>query len=306
MDGIRLVDVTERAAQAIEGQDWLAPLEDRLQRAVGAAFRRGGAAGRRVRDFLHGTWLGHPLHPVLTDVPVGSWTAAAVLDIASVVGDGRAPTTRARGADAAIAVGLAGAVAAAVAGMTDWQHTGGAARRTGLVHALLNSAALAMYAGSLALRRSGRRPAGRGVALAGFGVMLASAYLGGRLVYHDRVGVDHAERDGGPDGFTPALRDGELVEGVPRRVEVDGVRIVLVRRGARVHALGEVCSHLGGPLAEGTVDGDTITCPWHGSTFALADGRVRCGPATMPQPRFEARVRDGYVELRRAPAAAAA
>jgi len=306
MHGIRLADVTERAVQAIERQQWLAPAEDRLQRAVGAAFASGGAVGQRVKDFLHGTWLGHPLHPVLTDVPVGAWTVAAVLDVAEAAGNGRSWAPPARRADQAIAVGVVGAVAAAVAGMTDWQHTAGSPRRTGLVHAVLNSVALGMYAGSLALRRRGRRPAGRGLALAGFGVMLASAYLGGRLVYHDRIGVDHAERDAGPDKFTRALPAGDLADGRPRRVEVSGVRVVLVRRGGRVDALGEVCTHLGGPLAEGTVEGGALACPWHGSTFALEDGRVLCGPATMPQPRFEARVRDGYVEVRRAPEAALA
>jgi nitrite reductase/ring-hydroxylating ferredoxin subunit len=174
------------------------------------------------------------------------------------------------------------------------------------VHALLNSAALGLYVGSLALRRRGRRPAGRGLALAGFGVVLASAYLGGRLVYHDRVGVDHAERDAGAEGFTRALPEGDLAEGVPKRAEVGGVRVVLVRRGAHIFALGDVCSHLGGPLSEGTVEKGAITCPWHDSTFALEDGRVLCGPATMPQPRLEARVRNGYVEVRRLPEAALA
>ena len=306
MDGIRLAEPGEHVAQAIERQEWLAPAEDRLQRAVSAAFRAGGTLGQRVKDFLHGTWLGHPLHPVLTDIPIGAWTVAAVLDVAEATGGGHRWDPPSGRADAAIAVGVAGAVAAAAAGITDWQHTSGRPRRTGLVHALLNSAALGLYLGSLALRRQGHRPAGRGLALAGFGVMLASAYLGGRLVYHDRVGVDHAERDTRTEGFTRALAEGELAEGVPRRVEVGGVRVVLVRRGVHVRALGDVCSHLGGPLSEGTVQGEAITCPWHGSTFALEDGRVLAGPATMPQPRFEARVRNGYVEVRRLPEAALA
>lgn len=304
MNGIRFADLTERTVQTIERQHWLTPAEDALQRVVSAAFSGGGTFGRRVKDFLHGTWLGHPLHPVLTDVPVGAWTAAAVLDVAEAAGNGQASPTRR--ADDAIAVGVVGAVAAALAGLTDWQHTGGAARRTGLVHAVLNSVALGMYVGSLALRRRGRRPAGRRLAFAGFGVMLASAYLGGRLVYHDRVGVDHAEREAGPADFVRALPVAELAEGTPRRVEVAGVRVVLVRRESRVHALGEVCAHLGGPLADGAVQDGSLACPWHGSTFALEDGRVLSGPATLPQPRFEVRVRDGYVEVRRVPAPALA
>jgi nitrite reductase/ring-hydroxylating ferredoxin subunit/uncharacterized membrane protein len=306
MDGIGRLALTERAVQAIERQHWLAPLEERLQRAVSAAFRSGGAVGRRAKDVLHGTWLGHPLHSVLTDIPVGAWTAAAVFDLAEATGHRHAWAPGARRADDAIAVGVVGAVAAALAGMTDWAHASGPPRRTGLVHAWLNSVALGLYGGSLVLRRRGRRPAGRGLALAGFGVMLASAYLGGRLVYHDRIGVDHAERDAGPEDFTRALPVSELVEATPRRVDVAGVRIVLVRQGPRVDALGEACAHLGGPLAEGTVHGNALTCPWHGSTFGLEDGCVRAGPATMPQPRFETRVRGGYIEVRRVPAAALA
>lgn len=304
MNGIRLAELAERAVQVIERQHWLALAEHRLQRIVGASFR--GVTGQRVKDFLHGTWLGHPLHPVLTDVPVGAWTAAAVFDVAETAGHGRSWAPPAGRADDAIAVGVAGAVVAALAGLTDWQHTAGAPRRTGLVHAALNSVALGMYVGSLVLRRRGRRPAGRRLALAGFGVMLASAYLGGRLVYHDRIGVDHADRNTGPETFTRVLSLDDLTEGMPRRVEVAGVTMVLIRRGSRIHALGEACAHLGGPLADGVVHEDSVTCPWHGSTFALEDGRVLSGPATMPQPRFETRVRDGYVEVRRSGAAALA
>jgi nitrite reductase/ring-hydroxylating ferredoxin subunit len=138
-------------------------------------------------------------------------------------------------------------------------------------------------------------------------VLLASAYLGGRLVYQHRIGVDHADRRR-PEGFTRAVRADELREGQPRRAEVEGVAIVLVRRGDRIHALGERCSHLGGPLSEGHVQDGSIVCPWHGSRFALEDGRVLDGPATIPQPCLETRVREGYVEVRRreAPAGAAA
>jgi nitrite reductase/ring-hydroxylating ferredoxin subunit/uncharacterized membrane protein len=289
--------IGERAALAIERQERLQRLEERLQRSVSAAFRAAGAGGRAVKNLLHGTWLGHPLHPVLTDVPIGAWTAALALDAADTAAGGRRDGFR-RGADGAIRVGIAGAVAAALAGLTDWQHTGGPARRAGLAHAALNTAALALYTGSLVLRRRRARRAGRGLAGAGFGVLLASAYLGGRLVYHHRVGVDHADREG-VEGFARALRESDLLDGQPRRAEVEGVRIVLVRRDGRIHALGERCSHLGGPLAEGEVRGDGLVCPWHGSRFALTDGRVLDGPATMPQPCFETRVRDGYVEVRR-------
>jgi nitrite reductase/ring-hydroxylating ferredoxin subunit/uncharacterized membrane protein len=303
MSDARLAGLAESAAQGIERQEWMAPLEERLQRAVTGAFAAGGTAGRAVKNFLHGTWLGHPLHPVLTDVPIGAWTTALVFDALDAGSHGWPwQRTVRRGADDAILVGIVGALGAAVAGVTDWQHTDGKARRTGLAHAMLNTIALGLYAGSLLMRRRGARGAGRTLAGAGFGVMLASAYLGGRLIYREHIGVDHAQREE-PEGYLRALRESELREGQPVRAELNGLRVVVVRRGGRVYALGERCSHLGGPLAEGQLQEESIVCPWHGSRFGLEDGRVLDGPATMPQPCLETRVRDGFVEVRRRPEA---
>ena len=301
MSDARLSGLAESAARGIERQEWMAPVEDALQRAVAAAFKAGGNAGRAVKNFLHGTWLGHPLHPALTDVPLGAWTTALVFDTLDAGSRGWPWQTAARRrADDAILVGIVGAVGAALAGLTDWQHTDGKARRTGLAHAALNTAALGLYTTSLVARRRGSRGAGRSLAVAGFGMVMASAWLGGRLVYRERVGVDHAQREE-PEGFLRALRESELREGQPVRAEINGLRVVLIKRNGRVYAIGERCSHLGGPLAEGEVRDDSIVCPWHGSRFALADGRVLDGPATMPQPCFETRVRDGFVEVRRRP-----
>lgn len=292
-----LAKVGEQAIAAIERQERLDGLADRLQGLVRGALAAAGPAQRSVKNFLHGTWLGHPLHVVLTDVPVGAWTAALVMDL---LDDGRRPSRQATGADTAVAVGIAGAVMAAAPGLADWHHTSGVARRSGLVHGLLNTAALALYTGSLLMRRRGRRTAGRGLSGLGYVLVMASAYIGGHLVYRLRMGVDHSTDGAGPTEFVPVLRVDELAEGQPRRVLVDGRPVVIVRRGARVAALAEVCSHLGGPLAEGRVDGETITCPWHGSRFSLDDGSVVEGPATMPQPLYEARVHQGRIEIRRA------
>ena len=303
MSDARLAGLAESAAQGIERQEWMAPVEDALQRAVAAAFKAGGVAGQAVKNFLHGTWLGHPLHPVLTDVPIGAWTTALVFDTLEAGSRGWPwQQTARRRADDAILVGIVGAVGAALAGLTDWQHTDGKARRTGLAHAALNTVALGLYTGSLVMRRRGSRGTGRSLAAAGFGVLIASAWLGGRLVYRERIGIDHAQREE-PEGFGRALRESELREGQPVRADVNGLRVVLVKRTGRVYAIGERCSHLGGPLAEGEVRDDSIVCPWHGSRFALEDGRVLDGPATMPQPCFETRVRDGFVEVRRRPEA---
>lgn len=282
----------EAAIETVERQQWLDAVATPLQTMIVAAFAAGGEAGRRTRDFLHGTWLGHPLHPLLTDVPLGAWTTALLLD---VIGTKRRGLSRA--ADAAIGVGLAGGVGAAVTGLTDWQHTSEGDRRVGLTHGLLNTAAMALYATALILRRRGARTSGGAVAGVGFLAAASAAYLGGSLVYRKRAGVDHAARPSGGD-FVSVMRDTELVEGQPRRVEAEGISIVLVRRGTQVYALGDACAHLGGPLSEGRLDGHGIRCPWHGSLFGLDDGRVLEGPSTYPQPCFDVRIRAEHIEVR--------
>jgi nitrite reductase/ring-hydroxylating ferredoxin subunit/uncharacterized membrane protein len=285
--------VGEAAIEVIERQHWLDAIGTRLQKAVTAAFSAGGESGRRVRDFLHGTWLGHPLHPVLTDIPIGAWTSALVLDAMATERN-----RLGRAADAAIAVGLAGAAGAAVTGLTDWQHTADEDRRVGLSHGMLNVGATALYVTALSLRRGGARDLGRVVAGAGFVVAMTAAYLGGNLVYRKRLGVDRAERPEAWTDFVAVMRDDQLEEGRPRRLEAKGVSIALVRRQGRVYAIGDRCAHMGGPLSEGAVEGDALRCPWHGSLFALEDGRVLEGPSTYPQPCFETRVRAGQIEVR--------
>ena len=281
--------------EVVDQQRWLDPVGDALQRAVAGAYAAGGPTGQQIKDFLHGVWLGHPLHPVLTDVPLGAWTVALVLDALEGLSgrDELAP-----GADAAVAVGLAGAAAAAVAGVTDWEHTDGAARREGLVHGLMNVGITLLYTVSLVERRHGARGAGRNLAALGYGASMVSAYIGGHLIYERRIGVDHSADQTPPHDFTRVLAAAELPNGEPRRVDVDGMPIMVVRRGRHIYALAETCSHLGGPLAEGRIEDDSVVCPWHGSRFALQDGRVLNGPSTFPQPTLETRVRNGQVEVR--------
>jgi nitrite reductase/ring-hydroxylating ferredoxin subunit/uncharacterized membrane protein len=291
--GGQLQRLGEAAVERVERSDWFEPLAERLQRAVIAVYEAGGSTGRRIRDVLHGTWLGHPLHPVLTDIPLGAWTVAAGLDLMSGNGGRR----RDRAAEAAIGIGLIGAAGAAVTGMTDWQHTAAEERRVGLVHGLLNTTAAALYATSLALRRRGDRATGRTIAGVGFAIAIGAAYLGGHLVYRRRIGVDHAPRPEWDD-FVAALPEPELEPSTPRRVDVRGVSIVLVRRAGHTYALADQCAHLGGPLSEGEVDDVSIRCPWHGSRFALDDGRTLEGPSTFSQTCFETRVRNGQIEVR--------
>jgi nitrite reductase/ring-hydroxylating ferredoxin subunit/uncharacterized membrane protein len=275
------------AVELIEQQEWLQPLEDGLQQAVRASYEAMGEAGPPVRDFLHGTWLGHPLHAALTDVPVGAWSAAAVLDMAGNPA-----------ADSAIRIGLGGAALAALAGLTDWHATDGKARRIGLVHGMLNVTAVGLYLASLATRSGGNRASGRALGYAGFLVALASSYLGGKLVYSQRVGVTHTPPPEGPEDFFHVLAESDLPENELRRVEVEGTRVLLVRRSGRVHAIAEVCAHLGGPLAEGKLEGEIVECPWHGSRYSILDGSVVAGPSVHPQPCYETRVRDGQIEVR--------
>ncbi|MGH7930947.1 MAG: Rieske 2Fe-2S domain-containing protein [Candidatus Binatia bacterium] len=288
---------TNLPVEVIKKQDWLEPIADRLQPTVAAALDSGGVLGPQVGKFLHGTWLGHPLHVVLTDVPLGSWTVAAVLDVLEEKTGSRAIG---RGADIAIKVGLVGAAAAAMTGLADWSKIGGGQpRRVGLVHGLLNVTATACYITSLCFRRSRSRRAGREMAWLGFGISSVSAYLGGHLVYKEQIGVDHTSNFSPPEEFVAVLAEAELGENQLWRVEANGMPVLLVRRGERIYAIAETCSHLGGPLSEGKLGDGTVQCPWHGSRFSLEDGRVIEGPSVHAQPVLEVRVREGQIEVRR-------
>lgn len=279
----------------IDEQNWLEPASDVVQRAANKSLT-GGSLRRRIDDILNGTWFGHPLHPAVTDIPTGAWTVALALDGVEVLA-GRAEFIP--GADAAVAIGVVGAVGSALTGLAQWQYTDSRSRRIGLAHALLNTGALTLYTTSMVLRARGKRGAGHLTALLGYTITAASAYLGGDLSFGERVGVNHATEQELPAEYTPALRVSELPENTLKRVEVQGVPVLLVRQGETIYALDEVCSHLGGPLAEGQLDGCSVICPWHSSRFALDDGRVLAGPATFRQPHFGTRVRDGQIEVRR-------
>jgi len=257
----------------IERQEWLKPIEEGLQNIIHKIFRFKG--GRQTKNFLHGTWLGHPLHVILTDVPIGAWTAAIAFDALDSM------SSRAQyrfAADAAVALGLVGAAGAAATGLTDWQDIDPPARRIGLVHGLLNVGSVALFGSSLWARRKGSRVSGRGLAALGYAVSVMAAQLGGNLVYEQKIGVDHTSPEKLPDQFTAVLSESDLIDGTPVRADYNGTPILLVRRGARTYALAETCSHLGGPLSEGRLDGDIIQCPWHGSRFSIRDGHVVDGP----------------------------
>jgi nitrite reductase/ring-hydroxylating ferredoxin subunit/uncharacterized membrane protein len=280
---------------ALSRQSWLDTYGEQLQHLTTGSFTALGPQARRIRNLLHGTWLGHPLHPVLTDVAIGGWTLVVAFDF---LDEATEHEDLATGADLALKLGILGALGSAVTGANDWQHTDGRSRRLGVAHALLNAATTALFTASLVARLRGSRGAGRWLARLGIGVCTAAAHVGGHLVYGEQVGVNHAAGLSAPEDFTPVLPNGELADNAPHLAEVAGTRVVLVRSGGRIYALAEVCSHLGGPLAEGQIVGNGIVCPWHGSRFALTDGRVLDGPATFSAPCFETRVLDGMIEIR--------
>ena len=282
------------ALSALTDQPALDALAEPLSRAVRGAYESAGDAGRRAKNAMHGVWLGHPLHPVFTDIPIGAWTTALALDIAAAAGGDRG---LARAADFAIAVGLVGAVGSAATGLTDWSETSGQARRTGLVHGLMNIAATGLFAVSYALRKNGSRAAGQTCSAAGLAVASAAAYLGGSLVYDRRIGVTHADADL-PADFTPAADSASVPEHSMTRAHVGSADVLVARQHGRVCALVHSCTHLGGPLSEGTLKDGSVVCPWHGSEFALNDGHVLNGPATQNQPCLVVRETGGKIEVK--------
>jgi nitrite reductase/ring-hydroxylating ferredoxin subunit/uncharacterized membrane protein len=265
-----------------------------LSKAVRAVYEAAGPGGRQAKNALHGVWLGHPLHPVFTDVPIGAWTTALALDLTANGDAGRR-----RAATFAMGVGLAGAAGAAVTGLTDWSETDGRSRRAGLIHGLLNVTATTLFATAFALRRNNPRGGGRLCAWTGYAIALGAAYLGGDLVYGQRVGVTHADADL-PEDFTPAIESAALKDDTMIRASAGDADVLLARQHGHVCGLVHACAHLGGPLSEGTLKDGSVVCPWHGSEFALEDGRVLNGPATQNQPCLAVRERGGQIEVKAA------
>lgn len=277
-------------------QGWLEPLADFLQKIAAAIYR--GGLGRSLKSFLNGTWLGHPLHPVITDIPIGAWTLAVLFDLVHL--SNRSSAVWVDGATLLVGIGVLAGLAAWVTGYTDWSDTYDRERRFGITHALLMSTALILYIISFFLRL----PAG-GHAFAiilswiGYVLVVAAAYLGGELVFNIGTGVNHHAWPAPPTDWTPALRESMLLEGKPVKADVDGTPIFFCKKDGRVHAISNTCAHAGGPLNEGQLEGNIVICPWHSSRFDIRTGAVKGGPATIPQVLYETRVQGGQIEVRR-------
>jgi nitrite reductase/ring-hydroxylating ferredoxin subunit/uncharacterized membrane protein len=282
--------------RVVEALPFLDDIAENVQPKVQEAVDAGGTTARNVLD---GVWFEAPLHPALTDVPVGSWTAALVFDGLDIA-TGKESVRHA--ADASVVFGTLAAFGAAVTGLSDWRYLSGGSRRMGVAHGLLNTIGLAFIVVSIVLRATGRRNAGRLTFLTGYSINGMAAHLGGELSYHYGLRVDRNVFQGaGPDEFVPVLDEGELEQGELRRVEVEGVGVLLSRSSAgEVCAIAATCNHFSGPLEQGDRQGDTVVCPWHNSRFDVCSGEVIDGPAVFPQSRYETRVRDGKIEVKAA------
>ncbi len=279
-----------RALQAIENAGAL----DGAGRVIAKSVRNGIGPGA-LKDALSGTWLGHALHPLLTDVVIGSFVSATVLDAIGGDRDGKA-------AERLIAVGLASYPVTALTGASDWADGEPAdprVRRVGLAHAAANSAALGLYAASLLSRRGGHTARGKVLGLGGLSALTAGGYLGAHMAYAQGVGPNQTTYDPGPTDWTDAAESGELSIGAPKTVVVEDTPVMLLRHGDGLHAIHDRCSHRGCSLSDGKVDGEVVECTCHGSRFRLDDGSLERGPATQAQPSFETRESDGQIQVRR-------
>jgi nitrite reductase/ring-hydroxylating ferredoxin subunit/uncharacterized membrane protein len=274
---IRLMDAQTR---------WAKPLGDAVHGLLNRIFQ---SPLRPLKDFLNGTWLGHPIHAAITDVPIGAFTVTVVLDLAN----------QRAAADIALVVGILTMLGAALAGFADYTDTDGTARTRASLHSTLMIVALVIYLVSLAQRAGD--PTDRTVpvvlSIVAYLIVLASAYVGGDVVYALGNMVSRHAFAWPSRKWRPLQFDGgdlaALPEGEPARAQVGDDPVVLVRVAGTVHALHETCAHAGGPLAEGRVVDGCIECPWHQSRFRLRDGTVAQGPAVYDQPRYEVRAVDG-------------
>ena len=290
----RLTDWHSDLVARVDQIGWLRTMSDWLTGVLGPVRER--HQDNLVLELMHGgRWAGHPLHPALSDLPIGLWAGVVVLDAAD-----HDPAPR-RGIDAAgmlSAAGILAAGATALTGLTDWTVSDDQDRRVGLFHGLLNTVGLGLQGASLGIRLAGHRGTARALGAASLTVTAAAGYFGGHLVFTKGVMVNRVAWATGPRRWTRALQEADLPDDTPIGVEAEGRQIMLYRHHGRLYAIDNICSHAGGLLSRGPVADLTVTCPLHGSRFSLATGCVSRGPASQPQPVLPTRIRNGWIEVR--------
>ncbi|MFD7368816.1 Rieske 2Fe-2S domain-containing protein [Nocardiopsis alba] len=272
--------------RAIEDDERLDPAVYRLK-AIAERLPEGP-----VRDFLYGVWTGHPLHPIMVHLPLGSWVGAVVLD--TLPGDHR------RSAAALVDLGLLGVLPTAVSGLADWSRQHERQQRVGVVHASINGVGTVLFGASCAARRTGRHGWGRAFALAGLGAVGLGGALGGHIAYYRAGGANSADAliDLTPDGWHDLGALEDFPEEGLGQGDIEGVPVVVTRTGGSVFAALGACPHMGAPLAEGELVDGCVRCPWHGSEFRVDGGTVVHGPATAALETFETSVVDGRLMVR--------
>jgi nitrite reductase/ring-hydroxylating ferredoxin subunit/uncharacterized membrane protein len=300
-------DLSEKIESSIVASSLVKKISAPLDGLLNRMFQSGML--RPLKLFLNGTWIGHPLHPVLKDIPVGAWTFTVIFDLAGLLFN---VPSFGLAASVTTAVGIFGALGAAVAGLMDWMDVDPPEKSVGAVHAILNVTATVIFSVALFMRWQSHWQLSWTiciVSLVAYGLMTFGATLGGALVYRMGVMINRNAYAHGPADFRPAIAAAKLVEGQMTRVDVDGQPVLLVKTSSAagagsasgtgtIFAIGAVCSHYGAPLNKGTIEDGCVRCPWHGSRFALADGAVREGPTCTPVPSYEVRVVGDQVEVK--------
>ncbi len=284
-------------AQLIGNMPWLDKVSTPMQNWTAKLFGQPGEPNYKLKDFLAGVWFGHPVHPVLVTIPIGAWTASLILDIASLGDDEDGGI--ASSADMMMWLGLAGAAGSAATGISNWVDTDGSEQRSGTLHALLNGSVTVLNLASAILRLTGQRRTAITLAATAYAITTYSAYVGGELAYSSGIGVNHVAWEGGSDEYVAVMDEQYLVPNKLVRVDVAGIPAVLMKDGEAIYAIAATCSHLAGPLDEGTYKDGVVYCPWHNSGFRMSDGCVMNSPALYAQPTFAVRTRNGKIELRR-------
>lgn len=277
-------------------QEWMEGWADFIQNLVGWTYGVLGPLGAFLKNVAHGTFvLKHPLHPALTDAPLGAWLVGVILDWLAQYNH----LIPVQAGDIALIVGTLAALGAALTGYTDFHETYGLERRWALTHGLIMTTVILIEVVSLIVRWAGNHPVGAVLATVAVLLAMAGMYFGGHLSFGFGTMVNrNAFAEGPAEEFVAVGKAADFPENALKRVDAGGLPALVVRLNGKVCAIGAVCSHAGGPLDEGELNGQTVTCPWHGSKFDVCSGKVKGGPATFGQPRFEVRDRDGEVELK--------